>query len=94
MLFYFWVFETINSTNLGPCTYPNAPYARSMKHRVLRTHAMTMTAYLSCFMAMHGLRKGQCRYKCGYTAVADTRLCGYATIIGTVVPEMVFADHC
>ena len=33
-------------------------YARSMKHRVLRTHAMTMTVFLTCFIAMRGLQKG------------------------------------
>ena len=35
-----------------------ARYARSMKHSVLRTHAMTVTAFLTCFIAMRGLRKG------------------------------------
>ena len=55
-----------------------ARFARGLKHRALRTHAMTMTAFLTCFLS---LCVGFERVNVGISVIADTRLCGYATII-------------
>ena len=56
-----------------------------MKHHVLRTHAMTMTT----FILVLSLYAGSERVAVVYAAIADSRLCGYATISGIAAPEMV-----
>ena len=69
--------------------------ARNIKHRVLRTHAMTMTAFFTCFIAMRGLRKANVGINVGIQ-LSLTHGCVYMQPSLALLCQRWFhsADHC